>query len=36
MIKDAKEGRFDLTLTKEISRFSINMVDSIKYTQELL
>ena len=36
MINDAKEGRFDLILTKEISRFSRNTVDSIKYTQELL
>ena len=36
MIKDAKEGQFDLILTKEISRFSRNTVDSIKYTQELL
>lgn len=36
MIHDAKEGKFDLILTKEISRFSRNTVDSIKYTQELL
>ena len=36
MIRDAKEGKFDLILTKEISRFSRNTVDSIKYTQELL
>ena len=36
MIKDAKDGYFDLILTKEISRFSRNTVDSIKYTQELL
>ena len=36
MIRDAKEGEFDLILTKEISRFSRNTVDSIKYTQELL
>lgn len=36
MIKDAKEGNFDLILTKEISRFSRNTIDSIKYTQELL
>ena len=36
MINDAKEGRFDLILTKEISGFSRNTVDSIKYTQELL
>ena len=36
MINDAKAGRFNLILTKEISRFSRNTVDSIKYTQELL
>ena len=36
MISDAKKGKFNLILTKEISRFSRNTVDSIKYTQELL
>ena len=36
MIDDAKRNKFDLILTKEISRFSRNTVDSIKYTQELL
>lgn len=36
MIKDAKEGKIDLIITKEISRFSRNTIDSIKYTQELL
>ena len=36
MINDAKRGMFNLILTKEISRFSRNTVDSIKYTQELL
>lgn len=36
MIRDGKAGRFDLILTKEISRFSRNTVDSIRYTQELL
>ena len=36
MIDDAKKGMFDLILTKEISRFSRNTVDSIQYTQELL
>lgn len=36
MINDAKKGMFNLILTKEISRFSRNTVDSIKYTQELL
>ena len=36
MIEDAKKNKFDLILTKEISRFSRNTLDSIKYTQELL
>ena len=36
MINDAKKGIFNLILTKEISRFSRNTVDSIQYTQELL
>lgn len=36
MIEDSKRGMFDLILTKEISRFSRNTLDSIKYTQELL
>ena len=36
MIDDSKESKFDLVLTKEISRFSRNTLDSIKYTQELL
>ena len=29
MLKDAKNGKFDLILTKEISRFSRNTLDSI-------
>lgn len=36
MINDAKKGMFNLILTKEISRFSRNTVDSIQYTGELL
>jgi DNA invertase Pin-like site-specific DNA recombinase len=36
MIRDAKAGKFDLILTKEISRFSRSTLDSIRYTQELL
>lgn len=36
MVDDAKNKKFDLILTKEISRFSRNTLDSIKYTQELL
>ena len=36
MIADAKSGRFDFIITKEISRFSRSTLDSILYTQELL
>ncbi len=36
MIKDAKTHKFDLILTKEISRFARNTLDSLTYTQELL
>ena len=36
MIEDAKKHKFDLILTKEISRFSRSTLDSIMYTQELL
>ena len=36
MIDDAKLGKFDLIITKEISRFSRNTLDSIKYTRILL
>lgn len=36
MISDAKSGKFDLIITKEISRFARNTLDSIQYTRELL
>ncbi len=36
MIDDARLGKFDFIITKEISRFSRNTVDSIQYTQQLL
>ena len=36
MIKDAKLGQFDLIITKEITRFARNTVDSIQFTRELL
>ena len=36
MIEDARSSKFDLIVTKEISRFSRNTLDSIKYTRELL
>ena len=36
MLFDAKAGRFDLIITKEISRFARNTLDSIQYTRQLL
>lgn len=36
MISDAKDGKFDLLITKEITRFARNTLDSIQYTRELL
>ena len=36
MIEDAKEDLFDLIITKEISRFARNTLDSLQYTRELL
>jgi len=36
MIAHAKEGRFDFVITKEISRFARNTLDSIQFTRELL
>lgn len=35
MIADAKAGMFDLIVTKEISRFARNTVDSLQYTRDL-
>lgn len=35
MISDAYAGRFTLILTKEISRFSRNILDTITYTRDL-
>lgn len=36
MIEDGKNGRFDLILTKEVSRFARNTIDSLTYTRDLL
>lgn len=36
MIADGKNGLFDFVITKEISRFARNTVDSLNYTRELL
>ena len=36
MVEDATEDKFDLVITKEISRFARNTLDSIQYTRQLL
>lgn len=36
MVDDAQRGKFDLLITKEISRFARNTLDSISYTRSLL
>ena len=36
MVNDAKAGLFDLVITKEITRFARNTLDSIQYTRDLL
>ncbi len=36
MVEDGKAGVFDFIITKEISRFARNTLDSISYTRELL
>ena len=36
MIEDGKSDKFDLLLTKEVSRFARNTIDSLTYTRELL
>ncbi|MBQ2668002.1 MAG: recombinase family protein [Clostridia bacterium] len=35
MMEDARKGRFQRILTKEVSRFSRNILDTITYTREL-
>lgn len=35
MISDAQEGKFELLLTKEVSRFSRNILDAVSYTRKL-
>lgn len=35
MISDAEDGLFDLIITKEISRFARNTLDSLQFTREL-
>ena len=36
MVEDAKKHKFDLVLTKEVSRFARNTLDSIQHTREFL
>ena len=36
MVEDGRAGLFDLVITKEITRFARNTLDSIQYTRELL
>ena len=36
MVEEASEDKFDLVITKEISRFARNTLDSIQYTRQLL
>lgn len=35
MIKDAENGKIDIILTKEVSRFARNTVDTLEYTRKL-
>lgn len=35
MIKDAENGKIDIILTKEVSRFARNTVDALEYTRKL-
>ncbi len=36
MVRDGESGKFDLVITKEITRFARNTLDSIEYTRKLL
>ena len=35
MMEDAQKGKFDLIITREVSRFARNTVDMLSYTREL-
>ena len=35
MIDDARQGRFDLIVTREVCRFARNVVDTLVITREL-
>lgn len=36
MLEDAQNGKFDMLITKEITRFARNTLDSIQYTRQML
>lgn len=36
MLDDAQNGKFDMLITKEITRFARNTLDSIQYTRQML
>ncbi len=35
MVQDGKDGKFDMIITKEVSRFARNLLDSVAYTRRL-
>ena len=35
MIQDGRNGKFDMIITKEVSRFARNLLDGIYYTRQL-
>lgn len=35
MMEDVKDGKFDLIITREVSRFARNTVDSLQKTRNL-
>ena len=35
MIRDAKQKKFDMIITREVSRFARNTVDTLQYTRDL-
>ena len=35
MLADARKGKFDLILIREVSRFALNTVDTLQYTRQL-
>lgn len=35
MMEDAQKGKFDIIITREVSRFARNTVDTLSYTREL-